>query len=184
MNLLKKKLERNSDIYNKVDAIHKSQTLPVLIRPFEYSDVPSVCSWVPTSDELTKISGDTGHCLTEDILQRWCDDSIIPIVLQSVSEPVVFCTLSIQEYDLPKGTVEVCHFVTAPTQRRKYFATVLLNYLRLIAAQYNYKKMVGRIVRSNTVALKLTEYIRWAEINNLSNIYDPEFRWFNYELRK
>ena len=181
---MKEKDRESLEICEEKHLVSNTQTLPVLIRPLEYDDESPICSWVQTSKDLTMISGDTADCLNPEILQRWCADSIVPIVLQCWNKPFAFCTLSTKEYNLPNEYVEVCHFVTAPNQRRKYFATVLLNYLRLITAQYGYKKMVGRIERDNSPALKFAEYVRWSEIKNRSNIFDPKFRWYYYGLKK
>lgn len=181
---MKNKDQKNLKAYEEASVICKSQRLPISLCPFRYSDASTICSWVPTSEELIKISGDIGSCLTGNILESWCYNSIISIVLQIDDKPVAFSTLSVQEYDLPDRFVEVCHLVVAPNQRRKYFATVLLNYLRIIAARYNFKNMIGRVVRNNNPALRLAEYVRWDEIRGMPNIFDPQFRWFHYELRK
>ena len=168
----------------KANITNEMLEIPIYLRPFEQKDTLPICSWVKTTEELTNISGDTAKYLTEDILDRWCDESIVSLVLQCWGKPIAFCTLSTKEYDLPEGFVEICHLIIAPNQRRKYYATTFVNYLRLIAAQLNFQKLIGRIVRDNLPALKLAEYIRWNEVKDTPHIFSPQFRWYSYELRK
>ena len=181
MNLLKKRRRKNLTIFKKEK--NRMSDLPIRIRQFYPEDILPICSWVKNSRELADISSDNSDYLTEEILNQWRIDSIAAVVLEQSNEPTAFCTLSTKEYDLPSDWVEVCHLVINPSHRRKYYATTLLNYLRLIAAQLDYQQLVGRIVRDNIPALKLADYVRWNEIECQSN-FDPAFRWYSYELRK
>ncbi len=158
--------------------------LSISIRPFRDSDNLIICSWVNSFEEMQRISSDDASSLTPDILQRWVDDSVDALVVQLDNKPAAFCTTSIAEYDLPNDSIEACHLITIPAHRRKYFATALLNFTRLVAAQRSYDKLVGRIVPRNMPGLQLANYIRWKEISDSSQLFNSEWRWFCYELRK
>lgn len=159
------------------------RSLPIQIRHFDDSDSATVCSWVPTSAELSRISSDPGDHLSPDLLRRWRLHSLDVLVLQCGNIPVAFCTLSTKEWDLPKGYIEACHLVTAPRHRRKYFATTLLNYLRLLAAQRSYCRLVGRVADTNTPGLRLARYVHWKPLSGNPSPFDSQFHWFAYDLR-
>lgn len=183
---LKHTITRKVDTGNDTvsDTTHRTSSLPISIRLFKSSDTPFLCSWVTSPKALSNISGNTGDCLTPNILEEWCSTSIVQLVLQRHEEPVAFCTLSTCEYELSDGLVELCHTITAPAQRRKYYATTLLHYSRLVAAQLDFAKIMGRIVRDNIPALRFAKYVRWSEDSDMTNLLDTSFKWFSYELRK
>jgi len=159
------------------------RNLPILVRDFADGDAPVICSWVSSQDDLRTISADRAHCLTTEILHRWVAESTGAFVIQTGREPVIFCTISTAEYKLPNGCIEACHLVTSPIHRRKYFATTLLNYIRLVAAQRNYRRLVGRIVPDNYPGLQLATYVHWKEVSD-PNEFDSNNKWFEYALRK
>ena len=161
-----------------------SERLPILLRPFDDADAQHVCLWVRTRKELQTISTEDGKELTTNILESWRKESINTFVLQRNSSPVAFCTLSTSEYALPRQHIEVCHLVVATDDRRKFFATTLLNYVRLVAAQQSFHKLVGRVTRDNEPGLALARYVHWCEITNESATFDSQYRWFAYALKK
>ena len=157
--------------------------LPIHLRRISDLDIPAVCSWVSSSQELTRISGDQADKLTPAILQRWCDESIDAVVLEFNDSPATFCTLSTREYDLPRGSVELCHLVTAPNDRRRYFATATISSMRILAAHHHFKHLVGRVVPENMPALSFVSYVRWKEVTDTARLFDSCFKWFSYEIK-
>ena len=156
-----------------------SSLLPVTIEAVREGDRSIICSWVTNSDALRMISSDQGETLEEDLLQKWCAQSLEAITIRYNSRPVGFCTLSRSEQSLPENHVELCHFVIAPEYRRRYFGTVLLHYMRLLAGHRGFKALHGRVVPGNNAGRSFARYVHWRVEDPLDN----RFMWFAYEIR-
>lgn len=159
-----------------------SVEMPITISPMKECDIPDICSWVLSTEQLRMISGDVAQSLTKDILLRWWEEAIDAVTIRYQSYAVGFCTLSDAEYEYPKGHVELCHFVIAPQFRRRYFGNALLGYMRLLAAHRGFKILHGRIAPENYGGLPFAKYVHW--VPDTSTFLASNFNWFGYELRE
>lgn len=142
-----------------------------------------ICSWVPTRRSLQLVSGDDGDQLTISILNRWLKMSSASfVVLRSPQNvPVAFCTLSRSELPgIPEPYIEICHLVVDPTFRRLSIGSHIVKAAVEFAAQSGYSYVCGRVVRSNSYAIRLANYLHAENITKSEDWVLPDFIWFRF----
>lgn len=145
-------------------------------------DLPFVASWITETGELPIISGFKKNILSSNELNEWFDSAAHNIVIKHQGKIIGLATLSLSEATLPADSIEVCHTIVAPKYRRLYNGADMILHLCSIAKQIGYKKVVGRVTKSNTPGRMLLKYLRWQELveENYSN--DPTVTWFQKEF--
>lgn len=142
-----------------------------------------ICSWVSTRRSLQLVSGDDGDRLTISILNRWLKMSAASfVVLRSPQNvPVAFCTLSRSELPgIPEPYIEICHLVVDPTYRRLSIGSHIVKAAVEFAAHSGYSYVCGRVVRSNSFAIRLANYLHAENITKSEDWLLPDCIWFRF----
>lgn len=149
-------------------------------REAEAGDYDEICRWVNERVELGLIGSEQQPILTPQTLDSWVKNAICVIVFELKGVPIAFGAGSSREWQLPDGTVEVCHFILQPSERRRYHGSTFLRIVtRLLIGGYGFRSVVARVVPSNSPALGVMGYLRWPEITNeRSWTQSTPFRWF------
>lgn len=119
-------------------------------------------TWISGTGELHLISGEKGPLLDEPTLTHWIRSSASSHALVNGREVIGLATLSTSEVGgMPPDTIECCHLIVHPKHRRKYCGTLLLAHLSARAKELGYRRIVGRVVRSNSVGRDLLRSLGW-----------------------
>lgn len=133
-------------------------------------DIESLCEWIQSSGELHLISGNTTGILTVKELRDWMNSSFQLVKIQLNEKIIGLATLSRAEAELPSEYIEICHLIIHPDFRRLYYGTTIVSYLTSFAKREGYKKVVGRVLKSNSVALAFLDSLHWKRLDeNYSN---------------
>jgi len=157
--------------------------LPITFSSLWPGVVPEICSWVQSPEELRLISSDVGDRLDPTMLNKWRSQSIDSIVLRDMKQPAALCMLSTYD-NMPRGFVELCHFIVSPNYRRKYFGATLVYFAIVLADIRGYDGMLSRITQDNSAAVALANYTYWTGVVDQEHSLLRGFRWFSHALRE
>lgn len=133
-------------------------------------DMESLCEWIQSSGELHLISGNTSGVLTIEELHSWVNSSLQLVKIQLDEKIIGLATLSRAEAELPSGYIEICHLIINPNFRRLYYGTTIVSYLTSFAKKEGYKKVLGRVLKTNSIALAFLDSLHWKHLEeNYSN---------------
>ena len=154
---------------------------PRHVRSVQLRDLPVICQWIKTKEELLLVSSDVADELDASILQGWLNVSEMALVLCGYQDelPLAFCTLTSREApQIPSNAIEICHLIVAPERRYLFEASRIVSEAFARAAILGAKWVYGRIVPHNVHALALAKFKRMGEVTGSEDRLVPGFRWF------
>lgn len=144
----------------------------------------NVAQWITQTGELNLISSEKSSVLSVDVLHGWFANSIAGVVLCIGDLPIGVATLCKSEISfLPPDTAECCHLVVHPQWRRLYYGTSIVCLLLSIAKKQGYKRVVGRIVPTNSVAKLLLDSLNFESVATYEDWMSPDFVWYQRRFK-
>ncbi len=152
-------------------------------EPMNPTEIPALCAWIASTNEIQQISGLTRPPTPRD-LRQWCDDSVVALQIMAGSESIAMGTLSTHEVSMPTGCAEVCHVIVKPSWRRRYNASRLVLTLMDVARQEGFRRVIGRIAQGNDASHALLKSLSWKPAEDRKWELPSLFDWYERELRR
>jgi GNAT superfamily N-acetyltransferase len=179
----------------------QNTTVKVLVRPspsipvgsaalwqkgLSYDELASQLSeWISATNDQAAIASEPDLPIRPCVIHRWMEHSNSFCIAMDGCNPVGFVTATESESNLPSGTIELCHLIVKPSQRRAGIATQLISTQLDHLGRAGFQRVIGRIVANNNGSISLTRYLRWKPVSDklLLRRLDPEFIWMQRNLR-
>jgi GNAT superfamily N-acetyltransferase len=156
----------------------------ISVNNIDFLSTVELTEWITKTGELKLISSENSSVLSTDVLHSWFINSIAGVVLCVNDLPIGVATLSKSEIGfLPSDTIECCHLVVHPQWRRLYYGTLIVSFLLSVAKKQGYKRVVGRIVPTNSVAKLLLNSLNFELADTYEDWISPDFVWYQRRFK-
>lgn len=160
------------------------EVTPSFTRTLTKFQLAFVANWITESGELPLISGSTGKELLPDELKFWFESAIQGIIVEHEGKIIGIATLTRAEAPIPQDAVELCHCIVHPNYRRLYNGSSMIILLSAFAKQNGYRKVVGRVAKSNPIGRTLLQYLHWHMLSNVNYSNEDSVIWLGKMLEK